>query len=117
MANAILNKAFILAKISLEAYLFLKSKGHYKLADQIVSSGTSVGANVEEAQAAHSKLDFISKLTIANKEARETKYWISFLNEPEFLSDFRRLEEMEKVTEEVILLLNAIIKKTRDNLD
>jgi len=49
------------------------------LANQLLRSGTSIGANVEEAQGGQSKADFISKLSIANKEARETLYWIKLL--------------------------------------
>lgn len=73
MANVILQKTFHFAQLTISAYLVLRGKGHFKLSDQFVGAGTSIGANVEEAQAAHSKLD---KLTIANKEAREAKYWL-----------------------------------------
>lgn len=76
MANVILQKTFHFAQLTISAYLVLRGKGHFKLSDQFVGAGTSIGANVEEAQAAHSKLDFIAKLTIANKEAREAKYWL-----------------------------------------
>lgn len=51
-----------------------------KLASQILKSGTSIGANVEEAQAAESRADFIHKYSIALKEARETKFWLRLLN-------------------------------------
>ncbi len=63
----------------IDLYKFLKNKNEYVLSKQILRSGTSIGANVEESQAAQSKRDFISKLSIANKEARETLYWLKLL--------------------------------------
>lgn len=116
MANVILEKSLHFAQATISAYLILRGKGHFKLADQFVGAGTSIGANVEEAQAAHSKLDFIAKLTIANKEAREARYWISILDREELLGDFQQLAELKKEIEEIILLLNSIIKKSRENL-
>jgi four helix bundle protein len=82
----------------------------------LVGAGTSIGATVAEAQAAHSKLDFIAKLTIANKEARESKYWISLLDTDQLLKDYDGISEMKKEIDEIILLLNSIIKKSRENL-
>jgi four helix bundle protein len=117
MANVILEKSFHFAQLTISAYLALREKGHYKLADQLVGAGTSIGANIEEAQAAHSKLDFIAKLTIANKEARESKYWITLLDREHLLQDFNGISEMKKEIEEIILLLNSIIKKSRENLN
>lgn len=90
--------------------------GHYKLADQLVKSGTSIGANIEEAQAAHSKLDFIAKLTISNKEARETKYWLKLLDRKELLADHKSMASLKLEIDELILLLNSIIKKSRESL-
>jgi len=55
----IVDRTFIFAEKILEGYLILRENSHFRLADQFVSAGTSIGANVEEAQAAHSKLDFI----------------------------------------------------------
>jgi four helix bundle protein len=116
MANIILDKSFHYAQLTILAYLTLREKGHFRLADQLVGSGTSIGANIEEAQAAHSKLDFIAKLTIANKEARESKYWIALLDRDQLLKDHTGISEMKKEIDEIILLLNSIIKKSRENL-
>ncbi|RAI85555.1 four helix bundle protein [Algoriphagus yeomjeoni] len=116
MANIIVDKTFKFAQEIIIVYLHLKEKGHYKLAEQLVKSGTSIGANVEEAQAAHSKLDFVAKLTISNKEARETRYWLKLLDKNEFLSDHPSFPYLKSEIEEIILLLNSIIKKSRENL-
>ena len=116
MKKNIQDRTFDFAVIILDAYFLLREKGHYKLSEQLVKSGTSIGANVEEAQAAHSKADFINKLTIANKEARETRYWIRLFNRKELLLDFPSYEHISKEIEEIILILNSIIKKSRSNL-
>jgi len=71
------------------------------LAKQLLRSGTSVGANIEEGQAAQSKPDFVSKYSIARKEARETKYWLRLLAE----------------SNELIAILTTIIKKVQSTID
>ena len=114
---SILDRTFIFAEKIIDAYLILRDNGHFKLADQLVGAGTSIGANVEEAQAAHSKLDFISKMTIANKEARESRYWIRLLDKKGLLSSFQEIDFLKREIEEIILILNSIIKKSRDNLN
>ena len=117
MDNPIQKRTFHFAEIILDAYLELKTKGHYRLADQLVGAGTSIGANIEEAQAAHSRLDFINKMTIANKEARETKYWLKLLDRDQLLSDFSKISFLKNEIEEIILILNTIIKRSRENLN
>jgi len=77
---------FALLIIALYKYLVLKKE--YILSKQIMRSGTSIGANVEEAQAAQSKKDFISKMSIASKEARESKYWIRLLDKSGYLEGY-----------------------------
>ena len=116
MANIIVDKTFRFAQEIITVYLDLREMGHFKLADQLVKSGTSIGANVEEAQAAHSKLDFVAKLTISNKEARETRYWIRLLDRKELLGEHESLPFLNTEIEEILLLLNSIIKKSRENL-
>ena len=74
--NLIQIKTFDFALRIIQFYTECKSQNEFILSKQILRSGTSIGANVEEAIAAQSKKDFISKLSIANKEARETKYWL-----------------------------------------
>ena len=73
--NIILNKSFAFSVRIVNLYKYLCSeKKEYVLSKQLLRSGTSIGANVNEAQAAQSKNDFISKMSIASKEAREKKY-------------------------------------------
>ena len=71
---------------------------------------------MEEAQAAHSKLDFVAKLTISNKEAREVRYWLYLLDREELLAGHKLMAKLKLDIEEIILILNSIIKKSRENL-
>jgi four helix bundle protein len=82
------------------------------LANQLLRSGTSIGANVEEGQASQSEADFISKYSIACKEARETHYWLRLLAAVEILpSD--QLAELETECNELIAILTSIVKKKK----
>jgi four helix bundle protein len=82
------------------------------LASQLLRSGTSVGANVEEAQAGQSKADFTSKLAIACKEARETHYWLRLLSATDIIPA-DRLHALQDEANQLIAILTTIIKKTR----
>ena len=84
------------------------------LGKQLLRSGTSVGANVEEAQAAQSKADFVSKLSIALKEARETRYWLTLILESESLPA-NRLDAIQVEIEEIIKILYTIIQNSKDD--
>jgi len=75
---------------------------------QLLRSGTSIGANVEEAQAGQSKLDFISKNAIALKEARETIYWLRLLTESRMIPA-KRISELQCEAEELARIIGAII--------
>lgn len=85
----------------------------FAIASQIVRSGTSVGANIEEAQSAQSKKDFIHCLLIALKEARETLYWLKVIEESKLIGI--NLSLLRKENDEIIRILVVIIKKTRLN--
>ena len=76
--NAIQTKSFALAMATIDLYKRLQSKREYVISRQLLRSGTSVGANVEEANAGQSRKDFLSKMSVASKEARETKYWLRY---------------------------------------
>ena len=84
------------------------------LANQLLRSGTSVGANVEEGQGGQSRADFVSKMAIACKEARETHYWLRLLAESNIISQ-DRLSALIQEADELIAILTTIIKKTRKN--
>ncbi len=75
---------FALRIVKLYQYLLAKKK-EYVLSKQILRSGTSIGANVEEAIGSHSKKEFAAKISIAYKEARETHYWLRLLTDSEYL--------------------------------
>jgi len=78
--NIIATKTFGFSLNVINLYTQLKKENEYIISKQLLRSGTSIGANVEEAIAAQSRKDFISKLSIASKEARETKYWLRLLD-------------------------------------
>ena len=104
---------FAIRIVNLCKYL-RNSKKEYILSKQLLRAGTSIGANIAEAQQAQSKADFISKLSIALKETTETKYWIrlmsatSYLSEKEYLSIVSDCIEIEK-------MLVASVKTSKDN--
>ena len=81
-------RTFDFALSTIEAYKYLVSKNEYVLSKQLLRSGTSIGANVHEAQAAQSKKDFVAKMAIASKEARETDYWLRLLEKAGFFVDY-----------------------------
>lgn len=111
--NLIQIKTFDFALSIINFYLQCKSQNEFILSKQILRCGTSIGANVEEAIAAQSKRDFISKLAIANKEARETRYWLrlyKFSNLVTVDTDFY-LQEIESI----INILTKIIKTSSEN--
>jgi four helix bundle protein len=83
------------------------------LANQLLRSGTSICANVEEGQAAQSKADFINKYSIACKEARETNYWLRLLASCELINA-NRIEPLTQESNELIAILTSIIKKMRN---
>ena len=103
MANIIEEKSFAFAIRIVNLYKHLnETKKEFVLSKQLLRSGTSVGANVAEAEQAQSTADFVSKMNIALKEASETKYWIrllastSYLTEAESASILNDCVELEK---------------------
>ena len=96
-------------------YLSEKRQGDKDMLKQIVRSGTSVGANVSEGQFAQSKADFLTKMTIALKEANETRYWLKRLYAYGSLSD-NEFESIIKDNEEIINILTTITRTTRENM-
>ena len=82
------------------------------LANQLLRSGTSIGANIEEGQASQSEADFVSKYSIACKEARETHYWLRLLAETRIITA-TKLEALTEEANQLIAILTTIIKKVR----
>ncbi|NEO18651.1 MULTISPECIES: four helix bundle protein [unclassified Moorena] len=90
-----------------------ESKVPRMLGNQLLRSGTSIGANCSEAQSAQSRRDFISKYEIALKEARETKYWLEVLIEAELVS-LEKFKGLIQETEEIIKILVTTVKKLKE---
>ena len=102
------SKAFALRIINL--YKHLTANYHiFTLANQVLKSGTSIGANVKEAIRAQSKPDFYSKMNIALKEASETEYWLELLHESEFITD-NQFESIYADCKELLKILTSITK-------
>ncbi len=85
----------------------------YVLSKQVLKSGTSIGANVEEALAGQSKKDFIAKMSIASKEARETKYWLRLINDSK-ISTIKTIMLINDI-DEIICILTSIVKTSQEN--
>jgi len=106
--NIIKEKSFAFALKIIELYKILREEKEYILSNQLLRSGTSIGANVEESTAAQSASDFIHKLSIASKEARETKYWLMLLQQSR-LVDYDYSIYLKEI-DEIINILTSIIK-------
>ena len=113
--NIVLNKSFDFALEIIELYKILKSKNEFVISKQLLRSGTSIGANVEEATAAQSKKDFATKMSIASKEARETRYWLRLLNKSK-LVEYDYKNYLNKI-DELIRIITAIVKTAQSNLN
>lgn len=83
------------------------------LAKQLIRSGTSIGANLEEGAGAQSEADYLTKVSIAGKEARETLYWLKLLSAAEVLSS-SRLFELARECDELVAVLTSIAKRLKE---
>ena len=110
--NLIQEKSYQFALEIMSLYKELIEEKEFILSKQLVRSGTSIGANVEEALAAQSRKDFISKMSIASKEARETNYWLRLLRDSNLIDKIEYSELINK-SEEIIKILTAIVKTTQ----
>ena len=110
-----MNKSYKFAIRTVNAYKYLtEEKKEYILSKQLIRSGTSIGANVAEANGAISTADFSAKLSIAYKECLETKYWLCLLKDTGYITD-KAFQSIYKDADEIGRLLFAILKKTRIN--
>ncbi len=103
---------FAIRIIRLCQYLEKQDRVSRTLANQLLRSGTSVGANTEEAQAGQSKADFIAKMSIARKESRETLYWLRLLKATN-LVDENMISEIIKESDEIVRILTSIVKSAQ----
>lgn len=110
--NIILSKSYAFSIRIVKLHQVLHKERHFELSSQLLRSGTSIGANVEEAIGGISRKDFSFKLTIAYKEARETKYWLRLLRDTEIV-DKALADSMLLDCEELLKILFSIIKSTK----
>ena len=109
--NVLQEKSYAFALRIVKTYQFLCSeKKEYVLSKQLMRAGTSVGANVEEAIGGQSDKDFLSKISISYKEAREAHYWIRLLRDSNYLTE-KQAESLLKDNEELLKIMGSI-KKT-----
>ncbi|MEI6509008.1 MAG: four helix bundle protein [Bacteroidota bacterium] len=112
--NVILDKSFAFAVRIVNLYKYLiKEFKEYELSGQILASGTSIGSNAEEAIGGVSKKDFINKIGISYKEARETLYWIRLLHATKYIDDKLSKSLMDDC-EELLKILTSILKSSKE---
>lgn len=113
--NVLKNKSFLFAIRIVNMYKFLAvDKKEFVLSKQLLRSGTSVGANVREAEFGQSKPDFIHKLSIAQKEANETEYWLELLFQTEYLTKIQ-FDSIQPDIIESLKLITTSIKTAKNN--
>ena len=113
MENIILKKTIGFSLEIIKYVELLEEKRKYVIANQLLKSGTSIGANVHEAQNAESKVDFIHKFKIATKEIEETKYWLVLCKNSTSYPDCNHLEKLLTEIEKIITKIISTSKTTQ----
>ena len=114
MNRVVQDKSFLFAvRVVKLCKLLREEQKEFILTKQLLRSGTSIGANIAEAQQAQSKLDFVHKMSIALKEAAETNYWLRLLNATDYLSD-KAMGSMVQDCSELEKMLTVIIKSAKE---
>ncbi len=117
MNSAVYEKSLRFSVRIVRLYQFLRSeKREFVMSKQLLRSGTSVGANISEAQYAISKNDFLNKMYISLKESAETMYWLDLLYQTDYLS-IKQYQSICADCKELHRLLSSITKSTRENLE
>jgi len=114
--NLIRDEAFSFALQIMGLARMLKMEKEYELSSQLWRSGTSIGANAEEAQAGQSRTDFMAKMAIASKESRETLYWLRLADKGKIISA-AEIAPVRKQCERIVRILTAIVKTGRESKD
>ena len=113
--NAVQIKSYDFALRIIKVYKHLsQERKEFVLSKQLLRSGTSIGANIEESIGGQSKADFFAKITIAYKETRESKYWIRLLRDSEYLTN-EQSEDLLKDVEELLKIIGSIQKTVRNS--
>jgi four helix bundle protein len=110
--NIIQEKSFDFALKIIGLYKLMIEQKEFVLSKQLLRSGTSIGANVEEASAAYSKKDFAHKMSISSKEARETRYWLKLIDRSLIVNI--EVKEYLIEIEDIINILTAIVKTSQE---
>jgi four helix bundle protein len=113
--NVVLERSYAFALSAIHLARELRAAREFELATQVLRSGTSIGANVEEAQAAQTKRDFVAKLAIASKEARETSYWLRLIRDSGCAVGME-LDALVGEAEELRRMLSSIVKSAQQSL-
>lgn len=111
--NLIATKTYVFALSIIKLNRALITKNEYVLSKQILRSGTSIGANVEEAIGGISKKDFRAKMSISYKEARETHYWLRLLKDSNYISN-EEFTELENELNSILKILFKIIQSSKE---
>ena len=112
--NKILEMTFDFSIQIISLYKTLIKQNEFVLSKQLLRSATSIGANVEEANAAQTKKDFTAKMSIASKEARETRYWLKLLNKSQMVT--HDYSSYLTSIEHIINILTKIVKTSQESL-
>ena len=113
--NPIEKRAYQFALRIVKVYKYLtRQQSEFVLSKQMLRSGTSIGAMMREAKFAQSRADFVSKTSIALKEANETLYWIELLHDSEYIDD-KTFESIHNEANEITSILASIVKTTKEN--
>ena len=113
--NIVKSKSFDFALRIVKLYQFLvDDRKEYVLSKQLLRSGTSIGANIREAEQAESKADFIHKTSVSLKEANESEYWIELLYRADYI-DENQFNSLNKDLIEILKLLTSIIKTSKNS--
>lgn len=112
--NVVLEKSFTFSLKIIALYKTLRAEKEFVISKQLLRSATSIGANANEASAAQTKKDFIAKMAISSKEARETHYWLRLLQKSQLVP----LDYNDYIlqVEELIRIITAIVKTSQNNL-
>ena len=108
-------RAYAFSLDIIRLYQQIKAQNEFVLSKQVLRSGTSIGANIEEASAAQSRKDFISKMSVASKEARETLYWLRLLRDSNICTEKELAGTLEE-SEHIIKMLTAIVKTPQNSV-
>ena len=110
--NIVQIKSYEFAKSIVLLYRELKGKQEYEIGSQLLRSGTSIGANIEEAIGGSSEKDFLNKITISYKEARETRYWLRQMRDTDIIN-LDTADQYIKKCEELLRILGSIQKSVK----